>query len=334
MTSIRFICLAPMEGVLDPLLRDILTQVGGIDKAATEFIRVTTQLLPPHVFYKYSPELLNGGRTASGTPVYIQLLGGNPTPMAENAAQAAELGAPGIDLNFGCPAKTVNRHDGGATLLKNPRRIEEVTLAVRRAVPPTIPVTAKVRLGFEHKDFVTEIALAAEAGGASHLTVHARTKLEMYKPPAHWEYIAHMREAVKIPVIANGDIWSVDDYWRCRRITGCDSVALGRGVVAFPDLARLIRSSMCSEPIPALVWTEILILVEQLLHASCAVSDRLAVSRVKQWCKLLTRQYPEAVLFFEKIKTLQSPDLILNHLHKEALWPTSLSTPGPFALTV
>lgn len=328
------ICLAPMEGVLDPILRGILTRVGGIDRAATEFIRVTTQLLPPHVLYRYSPELFNGGRTRSGTPVYLQFLGGEPGPMSENAALAAELGAPGIDLNFGCPAKTVNRNDGGATLLKNPERVLQVTAAVRRAVPLEIPVTAKVRLGFEHKDFVTEIAQAAEAGGAATLTVHARTKLEMYRPPAHWEFIARMRESVKIPVIANGDIWSVEDYWRCRKITGCDSVALGRGIVAFPDLARLIKASSGHAVSPEMQWGEILQLVKQLLAESRLVSDRLAVSRVKQWSKLLVRQYPEASAFFEKIKILINVDAILGELNKEVLWPQLQSTPGPYALTV
>lgn len=326
--------LAPMEGVLDPILREILTQIGGIDRAATEFIRVTTQLLPPHVLYKYSPELRNGGRTSSGTPVFLQFLGGNATPMAENAAQAAELGAPGIDLNFGCPAKTVNRHDGGATLLKNPERVEAVTSAVRRAVRPNVPVTVKVRLGFDHKDFVKDIAQAAEAAGASSLTVHARTKLEMYKPPAHWEYIAMMREAVKIPVIANGDIWSVEDYWRCRMISGCESVALGRGLVACPDLALQIQAARDGRTVSKLSWAGVLKYMERLLSESKEVSDRLAVSRVKQWCKLLSRRYPEAVPFFDDLKVLQESTLIQALIQKENLWLTSSYTQPVTALTV
>jgi tRNA-dihydrouridine synthase C len=181
--------LAPMEGVLDWTLRELLSEIGGVDRMVTEFVRVTDKLLPDHVFHKYSPELAQGGRTRTGCPVYIQLLGGQPEPLAENAARAAELGAPGIDLNFGCPAKTVNRHDGGATLLKEPERLFRVLTAVRASVPARIPVTAKVRLGFDHKDFHREIAEAAERGGAAHIVVHARTKSEMYTPPAHWHYI-------------------------------------------------------------------------------------------------------------------------------------------------
>src|SRR5687768_16120481 len=148
--SVPSVQLAPMEGVLDFVLRDLLSEIGGFDRMVTEFVRVTERLLPASAYYKSCPELKTGGRTRSGTPVFVQLLGGQAGPVSENAGLAAELGAPGIDLNFGCPAKTVNRHDGGAALLKQPERVFEVTRAVRAAVPAGIPVTAKVRLGFDH----------------------------------------------------------------------------------------------------------------------------------------------------------------------------------------
>ncbi len=239
--------LAPMEGVLDWVLRELLGEVGGFDRMVTEFVRVVDRVLPPHVFHKYSPELANSGRTRQGIPVFIQLLGGQAGPMAENAAVAASLGAPGIDLNFGCPAKTVNRHDGGAALLVNPQRLFDVTRAVRKAVPAHIPVTAKVRLGLEHKDFHREIAQAVEEAGAAQIVVHARTKKEMYTPPAHWEYIAWMREGRSIPFLANGEIWSVEDYRRCVQVSGVKEVALGRGAVRNPVLALAIQAEMRGE---------------------------------------------------------------------------------------
>jgi len=109
------ILLAPMEGLLDHSLRDVLTRVGGIDRCVSEFIRITGQLLPERVFIRLMPELLTGSRTAAGVPVRAQLLGSDPQCLADNAARLAELGAEGVDLNFGCPAKTVNRHRGGAS---------------------------------------------------------------------------------------------------------------------------------------------------------------------------------------------------------------------------
>ena len=106
-----------MEGLLDFVLRDILTRVGGVDRCVSEFIRVTNTLLPDRVYYRVVPELLNGGRTFAGVPVRAQLLGSDPVCLAENAACLAALGPDGADLNFGCPAKVVNRHGGGAALL-------------------------------------------------------------------------------------------------------------------------------------------------------------------------------------------------------------------------
>jgi tRNA-dihydrouridine synthase C len=243
-----------MEGVLDWTLRELLSSIGGVDRMVTEFVRVTDLLLPEHVFYRYCPELKQGGCTAAGTPVFIQLLGGQPAPLAENAARAVALGAPGIDLNFGCPAKTVNRHDGGATLLKEPSRLFNILTAVRAAVPQ-VPVTAKVRLGFDHKDFHREIAQAVEEAGAEYIVVHARTKTEMYTPPAHWEYIQSMREGRSLKFLANGEIWSVADYWACVAKSGVHDVALGRGLVRTPTLALQIRASVAArktgtEPLP------------------------------------------------------------------------------------
>ena len=131
-----------MEGLLDFVLRDVLTRVGGIDRCVSEFIRVTDTLLPDKTYLRIVPELKNGGRTTAGVPVRAQLLGSDPVCLAENAARLAALGPEGIDLNFGCPAKTVNRHRGGAVLLDEPEVIHRIVSAVRRAVPAHLPVSA------------------------------------------------------------------------------------------------------------------------------------------------------------------------------------------------
>ncbi|MEQ8515679.1 MAG: tRNA-dihydrouridine synthase, partial [Chromatocurvus sp.] len=183
------ILLAPMEGVIDHTMRDMLTGLGGIDRCVTEFLRVTGRLLPARVFYRLCPELRDGGLTRHGTPVFLQLLGGQPQALAENAARGAELGAPGIDLNFGCPAKTVNRSDGGAILLREPERIHNITAAVRRALPAGVPLTVKVRLGFEDRDTFTDVIAAIDSAGASEIVVHARTRRDGYRPPAYWDEI-------------------------------------------------------------------------------------------------------------------------------------------------
>eukprot|EP00764_Aduncisulcus_paluster_P005168 gnl/Carplike_NY0171/18647_a29223_74.p1 GENE.gnl/Carplike_NY0171/18647_a29223_74~~gnl/Carplike_NY0171/18647_a29223_74.p1 ORF type:complete len:185 (+),score=10.99 gnl/Carplike_NY0171/18647_a29223_74:88-642(+) len=179
-----------MEGVVDYTMRDLLTQVGGIDQCVTEFVRVSDRVLPAKVFRRLCPELLNGGKTPAGVPVILQLLGSDPTVLAGNARKAAKLGALGIDLNFGCPAKTVNKSKGGAVLLDTPELIHEIVKAVRIAVPEGTPVTAKMRLGNKDKSLAFDNAQAIAEAKADGLTVHARTKLEGYRPPAHWEWIA------------------------------------------------------------------------------------------------------------------------------------------------
>lgn len=298
-----------MEGVVDPVIRALYSSIGGFDHFVTEFVRVSDQLLPEKMYYRYCPELHNGGKTKEGHPVFIQLLGGRPEMLAENAAFAQSLGALGIDLNFGCPAKTVNRHDGGATLLKNPSRLYDVITAVKKAVKDEIPVTAKVRLGFEDKSLCNEIAMAVDQAKASSLTIHARTKLEGYKPPAHWEFIAQMRESVQsgMPVIANGDIWSLADYLKCIEVTGCQKVALGRGAIAKPDLARVIKAHINNQKLDDADWTYIKpYWLSYFVSESEKVNEKFAIRRTKQWVKLLSREYAEAGRSFENIKRCQT----------------------------
>jgi tRNA-dihydrouridine synthase C len=307
-----YIQLAPMEGVLDWVLREMLSEVGGLDRMVTEFVRVTDMLLPEHVFYRYCPELEQGGKTLCGTPVFVQLLGGEPGPMAENAARVAELGTPGIDLNFGCPAKTVNRHDGGAALLKAPSRLFDVTSAVRKAVPSGIPVTAKVRLGFDHKEFHLDIARACEDAGAAHVVVHARTKSEMYTPPAHWEYIARMNAGRKIPVVANGEIWSTDDYELCQSQSQVSDVALGRGLVARPRLAseiRRFRGETSGKPCEKTKWSELSAseFRREFLNEFFNRNIRLrgpafALARMKQILRYWSRDNTESLEWFDEVK--------------------------------
>ncbi|MCY1348894.1 tRNA-dihydrouridine(16) synthase [compost metagenome] len=297
------IALAPMEGLVDEILRDVLTRVGGIDWCVTEFIRVCDRLLPASTYQKLAPELFEGAQTAAGTPLRVQFLGSDPVCLGENAAFAAELGAPVVDLNFGCPAKTVNKSRGGAVLLKEPELLHAIVREVRRSVPAHIPVTAKMRLGFDHKDDALDCARALAEGGAQQIVVHARTKVEGYKPPAHWEWVARVREAVEVPVFANGEVWSLDDWRRCREVSGVEDVMLGRGLVSRPDLARQIAAARSGAPVVEMTWDELLPLLRDFWRqARRKLAPRYAPGRLKQWVGLLTRSYPEAVQLFEAIR--------------------------------
>ena len=297
------IALAPMEGLVDNILRDVLTRVGGIDWCVTEFIRVCDRLLPESSFDKLAPELRHGARTAAGVPMRVQLLGSDPVCLAENAALACELGAPVIDLNFGCPAKTVNKSRGGAVLLKEPELLHAIVREVRRQVPAHIPVTAKMRLGFDSPDGALDCGIALAEGGAEHLVVHARTKVEGYKPPAHWEWVARVQDVVKVPVFANGEIWTVDDWRRCREVSGAEHIMLGRGLVSRPDLAMQIAAARDGRDYTPMSWGEMLPLLREFWRqAQAKLSPRYAPGRMKQWVAMLTRGYPEAVTLFAELR--------------------------------
>ena len=309
-----------MEGLLDFVLRDILTRVGGVDRCVSEFIRVTNTLLPERAFIRVVPELLTGGRTLAGVPVRVQLLGSDPVCLAENAACLAALGPDGVDLNFGCPANVVNRHGGGAALLEEPELLFAIVAAVRRAVPAYMPVSAKMRLGFNDDTRAVECALAIEGGGADELVVHARTKADAYRPPAYWERIADIRAAVRLPVVANGEIWNVQDALRCQELSGCDRLMLGRGMVTNPGLALAIQAATSAngllpfhdaEAPTGVSWPALLPLVADFWHLVCArLERRQQAGRLKQWLNFLRRHYPEAETAYMALRTLNDPAVI------------------------
>jgi tRNA-dihydrouridine synthase C len=302
--------LAPMEGLTDPIMRDVLTHVGSFDWCVTEFIRVTDSVLPDHIYHSYCPELLNDGKTAAGTPVHVQFLGNNPVMLAANAVRAVELGAPAIDMNFGCPAKTVNRHRGGSVLLDEPETVYELVKAVRDAVPSEIPVSAKMRLGYMDRNFTLENAHAIEDAGAAWLTVHARTKADGYTPPAYWDQLQPIRQALKINVIANGEIWNNHDARQCLLESGCTDLMIGRAAVTTPDVTQCIRQNK-DEAI--LQWDDLTALQIRFLNGSYKKEMNM-VGRYKQWLGMMSKHYPEAKMLWDEIKRLKQVDEIISKL--------------------
>lgn len=290
-----------MEGLADFWMRQALTDSGAFDWCVSEFVRVSGALLPARVFYRWCPELRLGARTRGGTPVHLQLLGSDPACMADNAARAVELGAPAIDLNFGCPAKTVNRHRGGAVLLDEPVLVEALVSAVRAAVPANIPVSAKIRLGVSDDARALDNARAVAAGGAAWLTVHARTRDQGYRPPAYWDRLPALREAAGIPVIANGEVWTPADARRCLAESGCQDLMLGRGAVADPFLAERLRGHRAAG------WDAVQATLRDYLEEIRGTgSDKQLSGRIKQWLNYLRRQWPEAARLMADIKRLRT----------------------------
>jgi len=305
-SAVSQIILAPMEGVLDALMREILTSINPFDLCITEFIRVVDQLLPERVFHRMSPELLNGGKTKSNTPIRLQLLGQDPNWMAENAVRAIELGSNGIDLNFGCPAKTVNKNKGGAVLLKTPETIYKIVSNVKNSLERNEVVSVKIRLGFDDTSLLNEIVDAIVQANANLLTIHARTKAQGYRAPAYWHHIGEISERFPIEIIANGEIWNADDAHNCIKQAKTNKLMLGRGVLAMPNLGCVVKHNA-----PQLTWEQMRNVFLHYCELELAGSKSFYFSsRLKQWLRYLKIHYPQAELLFDQIKTLKDKNAI------------------------
>lgn len=293
------VILGPMEGVLDHLMREILTDINDYDLCVTEFVRVVDRLFPNSVFYRLCPELHNGGKTRAGTPVRVQILGQDPNWMAENGRRAVELGSPGVDINFGCPAKLVNKSKGGAVLLKEPELIHQIVKSVRQAVDPTKPVTAKIRLGWDDPNHCFEIADAIAQAGADEITVHGRTKEDGYRAEEiKWDYIHQLQQHSPISIVANGEVWNYQDGQQCIATTGTQSLMVCRGAINLPNLGNVVKYNADHMP-----WTEVL---DLLLHYSTfeIKGDKglYYPNRIKQWFAYLRHEYPQAKALFADIR--------------------------------
>ncbi len=309
--------LAPMEGVTDAPLRALMSEIGGFTFCVTEFLRISQGVPGARAFRDHAPEVAHGCRTPAGLPVQVQLLGGDPDKLALAALAAVWAGAGAIDLNFGCPAPTVNRHDGGAMLLNHPGRIRDIVGTVRSALPPEVPVSAKLRLGWDDPTAIHVNAERAAEGGAAWITIHGRTKTQGYRPPAYWKPIGEVRARLGIPVVANGEINTVEDVRRCRDETGCEHFMLGRGALASPWLARAAAHELGIVGAAA-VGTfgktpgEWLPLVRRFVALTGTLAANYTTTRVKQWLRMAN--HDGAMPWFESLKSRKSPQELLDCL--------------------
>lgn len=310
--------LAPMEGVTDAAMRALLSELGGFTFCVAEFLRISKAVPGPKVFQRHVPELMQGGATAAGLPVQVQLLGGDADKLAQAALACIRAGARAVDLNFGCPARTVNRNDGGATLLQYPDRIHEIVAAVCAAVPADVPVSAKLRLGWDDMRAIHINAQRAAQGGASWITIHARTKSQGYRPPAYWKPLGEVRARLGIPVVANGEIWTIDDLRRCQDETGCEHFMLGRGALADPTLAysaaRALGIATAGENTVLQAPADWLALILRFVEISTGLGlpAHYIIARIKQWLRLINHNGQQP--WFHAVKKHENLEELLDHL--------------------
>ena len=226
--------LAPMAGVTDTVFRRFIKNLGGCGLIMTEFTSADGVLRSKKVAGRYLHFY------EDEHPISAQLFGSNPQVLSDAARLVEDLGFDLVDLNLGCPAKKVVKCNGGSGLLRDLPLIRQIFESVRAAVK--IPFTVKFRAGWSDEEIVcVELARIAEDCGLGAVALHARTREQGYSGTARWEWIASVKQAVKIPVIGNGDIRSPEDAVAMVAQTGCDAVMIGRMAPANPWIFRQIE---------------------------------------------------------------------------------------------
>ncbi len=274
-----YLFLAPMEGVGDRCFRRAIASIGGFDEAVRDFLRVPKNAHVPSLAEQYEAEEI------TPIPLAAQLMGSDVDLMAAMACEMERRKAPRIDVNCGCPSNTVTGRGAGSSLLKEPDFLYQVVKAVVDAV--SIPVTVKMRSGYEDISLFKDNLLAAEASGAHFITLHPRTKVDGYGPPARWDLIAEAKSTLKIPVVGNGDILTVEDALTMLKTTRCDALMIGRGAVINPFLFHEIKAHFSEKALQP-SWVDLVRYLElYLAEIPPEVTTRVKVNKLKQLLSFL-----------------------------------------------
>jgi tRNA-dihydrouridine synthase B len=313
--------LAPMAGVTDTVFRRFIRNLGGCGLIMTEFtsadgvLRAKDQKAKRYLHF-YEDE----------HPISAQLFGSDPKVMAEAARMVEGLGFDLVDLNLGCPAKKVVKCNGGSGLLRDLPAIGKIFEAVRAAI--TIPFTVKFRAGWDDENIVcVELAKMAEECGLCAVALHARTREQGYSGQARWEWIAAVKQAVKIPVIGNGDVRTPQDACAIVAQTGCDAVMIGRTAPANPwifrQIAQYIESGRYDEPAETDRYQMIRTYFEMLIEEE--LPD--AVGKMKQFASWFTHGVPGGAGLRKAIyESKSAPEILIRvqDFFEQRLQPASL----------
>lgn len=278
--------LAPVAGHTDSLFRQVVKSLGGCGLVVSEL--VSTEGMTRH---QAGTDHLTRFEKVE-RPVSIQIFGSDSERMAESAAMVEAMGADIVDINLGCPVKKVVRQGGGSNLLRDLPRAEKILKAVRGAIH--VPLTVKIRSGWDRQSVnATEVLKLAEDCGVEALTIHGRTRSDMFTGRSDWSVIARVKEQARIPVIGNGDVFAPADAQRMFEETGVDGVMIGRGVLSNPWLIRQCWDYLTGKPVRQVSLAERAEFVTGFLRrASLDAPSPAALGRIKKAGGYLSKGFP------------------------------------------
>lgn len=274
-----------MEGVTNPAVRELMVGRGGIGVMCTEFVRVTSHPLGRKVLLKHVV------RPSKGI-LSVQVMGNDLTQMAEATAMVTDAGAHVVDINLGCPAPKAVRKGVGSAMLKDLALLGRVVSAMRARTD--LPLSAKIRAGFDDASRVLDVARVVQESGADFLTVHPRRRIDFYRGVADWRIIRVLSQSLSIPVVGNGDIWYAADALRMRQETGCAAVMLGRPALRNPWIFRQIDElSRGREPFLPTAAAVLEHLTELIGSLAAFLPQRNILGMAKEHLRYLMRAVPD-----------------------------------------
>ena len=279
--------LAPVAGHTDTLFRQVIKDLGGCGLVVSELVS-TEGMTRHHIRTHHLTRFVEDER-----PVSIQIFGSDSGRMAESAAMVEAMGADIVDINAGCPVKKVVKQGGGSHLLRDLPLLEKIMKEVRKAI--RIPLTIKIRSGWDRNSInAVEVMQLAQDCGVEGLTIHGRTRNELFTGHADWKIIEKVKQQAQIPIIGNGDVFSPEDAARMFRETGVDGVMMGRGVLSNPWLIRQCWDHLSGRPVIKMGLKQKADFMIQFLQRVCRNSPPpVALGKMKKIGGYLSKGFPQ-----------------------------------------